>query len=141
MIWIDWKTYIIIIIIIDNKINFNQEKCKVLHLGIKNEKHKYKMGDIWLHSSPCERDLGVLVNNKVNISQQCDMAAKKANAILGCIGRSIESRTVVANLWHACQRWHSEPFLWAHAPWPQHRVHQSSLLESQRNAGLGSTRA
>ena len=29
---------------IDNKMNFNQEKCKVLHLGIKNVKHKYKMG-------------------------------------------------------------------------------------------------
>ena len=26
-----------------NKMNFNWEKCKVLHLGIKNVKHKYKM--------------------------------------------------------------------------------------------------
>ena len=60
--------------------------------------HKYKMGDTWLDSSICERDLGVLVDNKLNMSQQCNMAAKKANAILGCIARSIESRAVVLNL-------------------------------------------
>ena len=47
----------------DNKLNFNREKCKVLHLGIKNVKHKYKMGDTWLDSSICEKDLGVLVDN------------------------------------------------------------------------------
>ena len=45
-------------------------------------KHKYKMGDTWLDSSICEKDLGVLVDNKLNMSQQCDMAAKKANSIL-----------------------------------------------------------
>ena len=44
---------------------------------------------------------------------------------------------VVANLWHGCQRQHSEPSLWACTPSPQHRVRQSSLLESQRDAGPG----
>ena len=77
--------------VIDNKMNFNQEKCKVLHLGVKNVKHKYKMRDTWLDSSARERYAGVLVDNKLNMSQQCDMAAKKANSILGCIARSIES--------------------------------------------------
>ena len=41
---------------IDNKMNFNREKYKVLHLGIKNVKHKYKMGDSWPDSSICEKD-------------------------------------------------------------------------------------
>ena len=59
--------------------NFNREKCKVLHLGRRNEMHKYRMGDTWLESGICEKDLGVLVDNKLNMSQQCDMAAKKGN--------------------------------------------------------------
>ena len=51
---------------IANKMNFNRGKCKVLHLGNKNTMHKYKMRNAWLDSSICERDLGVLVDNKLN---------------------------------------------------------------------------
>ena len=50
-----------------NKMNFNRDKCKVLHLGRKNQMHKYT----------CEKDLGVLVDHKLNMSQQCNAAAKK----------------------------------------------------------------
>ncbi|XP_053250915.1 uncharacterized protein LOC128416878 [Podarcis raffonei] len=90
--------------------NFNRDKCKVLHLGKKNERHKYKMGDTWLESSTCEKDLGVLVDHKLDMSQQCDTAAKKANAILGCINRSIASRSreVIVPLYSALVRPHLE---------------------------------
>ena len=76
-----------------NKMNFNRKKCKVLHLSKKNELHRYGMEDTWLDNSTCERDLGVLVDHKLNMSQQCDAAAKKVSAILGCINRSIVSRS------------------------------------------------
>ena len=90
--------------------NFNREKCKVLHFGIKNVKHKYKLGDTWLDSSICEKDLGVLVDNKLNMSQQCDKAAKKSNAMLGCIAGSTESRAreVIIPLFSALVRPHLE---------------------------------
>ena len=68
-----------------NKMNFNGEKCKVLHLGRKNQMHHYRMGETCLGSSTCEKDLGVLVDHTLNMSQQCDLVAKKANGILGCI--------------------------------------------------------
>uniref|UniRef100_A0A8D0CDV4 Reverse transcriptase domain-containing protein n=1 Tax=Salvator merianae TaxID=96440 RepID=A0A8D0CDV4_SALMN len=60
-----------------NRMVFNKEKCKVLHLGKKNEKNTYRMGGIRLSSSTCEKDLGVLVDHRLNMSQQCEAAAKK----------------------------------------------------------------
>ncbi|KAG8566026.1 hypothetical protein GDO81_013066 [Engystomops pustulosus] len=44
-----------------------------------------------------------------------------------CKVRKSTPRAVVANLWHGCQRWHSEPFLWAPKPSPQFRVCQIGL--------------
>ncbi|KAF7239251.1 hypothetical protein EYD10_14114, partial [Varanus komodoensis] len=77
----------------DNRMAFNVDKCKVLHLGHRNRCHKYRLGDKWLESSTCERDLGVLVDCRLNMSQQCDAVVKRANASLGCIARSVASRS------------------------------------------------
>ncbi|CAM4609502.1 unnamed protein product [Lepidochelys olivacea] len=93
-----------------NRMKFNSEKCKVMHLGINNKNFSYKLGTHQLEVTEEEKDLGVLVDHRMTMSQQCDTAVKKANAVLGCIRRGVSSRDkeVLVPLYKALVRPHLE---------------------------------
>jgi len=71
---------------------FNKGKRRVLHLGRNNPMHQYRLGADLLESSSVERDLGVLVD-KLTTSQQCALVTKNPTDILGCIKKSVTSRS------------------------------------------------
>ena len=55
--------------------------------------HQYRLGNDLLEMSSVEKDLGVLVDKKLAMSQQYALVAKKANGILDCIKKNVASRS------------------------------------------------
>ncbi|GAB0176257.1 hypothetical protein GRJ2_000090900 [Grus japonensis] len=71
------------------------------------EQHKYRLGREWIESNPKKKDLG---DEKLNMTQQCALAAQKVNHILGCIKSSVTSRSreVILPLYSTLLRPHLE---------------------------------
>jgi len=113
---------------------FSKGKCRDLQQGRNNTMHQYRLGTDLLESSSVERDPGVLVGNKLTMSQHCAVVAKKANGILGCIKKSVASRLreVLFPLYFALVRPHLEYCIefWA----PQFKKDEE-LLERVQQTG------
>lgn len=74
-----------------NLMKFNTGKCKVLGLGRNNSMHQCMLMATHVGSSFEEKDLGIPVDTKLTMNQQCALAVKKESGFLDCI-RSVDSR-------------------------------------------------
>ena len=84
----------------------------MLHFGQGNPRYLYKLGED-LESNSGEKDLGVLVDEKLDMSQLCELAVWKANYILGCLKKGVASREreVIIPLYSALVRPHLEHYV------------------------------
>ena len=64
-----------------------------MHFGYKNPRQQYCIGDNILSVVEEEKDLGVIIQNDLKVSQQCSKVVKIANQILGMIRKSFQNRS------------------------------------------------
>ena len=60
-----------------NIMRFNKSKCKVLHLARGNRHYQYKLGNERIECCPAEKDLEIMVDEKLDISQKCVLTSKE----------------------------------------------------------------
>jgi len=89
-------------------------------------RHKYRLAGKRIESSPEEKDLGVLVDKKLNMTPQRVLKAQKTNHTQGCTKSSVisRSRERILPLYSALVRPHLEScILWS----PQHRERHGAV--------------
>ncbi|KAJ7423684.1 rna-directed dna polymerase from mobile element jockey-like [Pitangus sulphuratus] len=72
---------------------FNRTKCKLLHLAWGNHQYQYRLRDEQIENSPAKKDLRVMVNERLDMTQQCALAVQKLIHILDCIKSSVARRS------------------------------------------------
>jgi Reverse transcriptase (RNA-dependent DNA polymerase) len=77
---------------VDWGMQFNVEKCHVMHVGRGNPNHEYSMNSTRLATTKEERDVGVIISENLKPAAQCKKAAQTASSVLGQIHRSFHYR-------------------------------------------------
>lgn len=109
-------------------------KDRDFHLGTHNPQTQLRLWATWLDSSIMKRDLGVLVEKRLNMSEQSSVVAKQANRMLSCINKGIVSRgkDVIHPLYSVLVRSHLEYCV--HFGSPLYRKDAGRLERIQRRA-------
>ena len=121
------------------QMKFHAGKCKVMHIGRTNPCREYQMTtddgkSHTLEAVDTEKDLGVLIDNKLKFSQHCQAKINKANSILGCLKHTFKNmnKDIFMLLYTAMIRPHLE---YASCVWsPYLKRDQDAIERVQRRA-------
>ena len=67
------------------QLDFNESKCKVIHMGTSNTRHQYTMSATPLESTPDEKYLGVVIDQELKFHLHVSQAVKMASQMLGLV--------------------------------------------------------
>lgn len=113
------------------QINFNISKCSVLHIGVKNEKHKYYLDKDMLKelkTTEHEKDVGVIFSPNLKFDEHINTIINKANQLIGLIKRSFThiDQNFLIKLYKSIVRPHLE---YANVIWHPMYKRQLKLIE------------
>jgi len=118
----------------DWKLQFHPEKCAVMHIGRTNPKHCYHFDNYILNVSTVEKDLGVLVDEKLRFDEHIQSKIGKARQTWGLIRRSFIHMDIdmFSMLFKSLVRPHLEyaNFIWS----PQTKGLSTDIESVQRRA-------
>ena len=119
-------------------LRFHPQKCSVLKLGSKKSEAEYTMHDgtqgTILEEHEHEKDLGVIIDNKLCFKEHVAKSTAKANKVVGIIRRTFDflSNDLFVQLYKSLVR----PILeYGHSVWlPHHKTLCSDIEDVQRRA-------
>ena len=117
-------------------LKFHPDKCKTMTLGQTDVEHTYSLKPTLppMQVSEAEKDVGVIIDNKLRFDQHISEKVNKANAIVGALRRSFEylDKGIFIQLYKALIRPHME---YAQSIWSPYRKRDIDIIENvQRRA-------
>ena len=99
-----------------------------MRIGTNNKLYSYNMNNATLKTADVEKDLGVIINRNGKYSEQCLMAAKKANCV---IKRNIKCKNaIIMRLYTSLMQPRLEYCIQA---WPPYHKKDIEVLERVKN--------
>ena len=121
---------------------FNAQKCCILHFGNQNMKHQYRMNGQILQSYSDQKDLGITISGNCLPATQCAVAAKKANQILGQINRSfsVKTKNIMLQIYKVFIRPHLEYAVTSWSPWHQKDINVLERIQHRATRRMSDVR-
>ena len=110
------------------QMQYNTDKCHSLPMGYNNMLYPYQIDGTIMDSVREEKDLGVIIDSKLNFHRHIMETVKKANNTLGCIRRTIKfkDRDIMLPLYIAHVRSRLE---YASVIWSPYKINDIQAIE------------